>query len=288
MKTKNKLISIAIVIFSLISITSCDNNKINENLSDSINNGGQAYQNNICEDIQKDDVDINDNNEELEQETDEWLKKETEENKYNKINVVSVKELNGNYKKYMDNYVKVEGTIDYIDEKEIICEMILTDGSEFIEIEYYDTTDYFKGDYISIEGIVAGSDNSHTYNKKPILMTTIEATKIGNIDSSETTNQVDIASTDLTLEANLVEGFVFAKSDKEKLTYTQINSLDNYSLKVARNEIFARHGYAFKSLDLKKYFGERDWYESNADYKGQLNSIETYNVNLILKEESSR
>ncbi|WP_461206189.1 YARHG domain-containing protein [Clostridium sp. DL1XJH146] len=277
MKWKNEFISITIVIFCLISITSCGNTKKNnEAVNDAINIDAQNNKNNIDEDIENKEEIIEKNDEKLEKDTDDEFNKDAEKSKYNEINMVSVNELNSNAEKYMDKYVKLQGTIDYIDEKEIICEMIIKDGSQFIDVEYYDTTDYFKGDYITIEGIVA-SYASYTYNGKPALMTTIEATKIGNI-----------VSADVVVETNLVGGYIFEKSDKEKLTYTQINSLDNYSLKIARNEIFARHGYDFKSSDLKDYFAKKDWYKSNANYKGELNPTETYNVNLILKEENNR
>ncbi|WP_415225378.1 YARHG domain-containing protein [Psychromonas sp.] len=30
-------------------------------------------------------------------------------------------------------------------------------------------------------------------------------------------------------------------------------------LRLMRNEIFARHGFIFKSKDLKRYFSQRSW-----------------------------
>lgn len=46
--------------------------------------------------------------------------------------------------------------------------------------------------------------------------------------------------------------YIFADSDNKYLTEDEILRVDVKKLKIARNEIFARHGYIFKSEDLKK------------------------------------
>ena len=58
-------------------------------------------------------------------------------------------------------------------------------------------------------------------------------------------------------------------------------------LRLMRNEILARHGYTFKSKDLRDYFSSKWWYKpgtNNAAIK--LNVIEQTNVELIKSEEA--
>lgn len=59
-------------------------------------------------------------------------------------------------------------------------------------------------------------------------------------------------------------------------------------LRLMRNAIFARHGYIFKSDDLKEYFSEFDWYVPRyADVTDRLSSIEQKNITFIQKYEGN-
>ena len=58
-------------------------------------------------------------------------------------------------------------------------------------------------------------------------------------------------------------------------------------LRLMRNEILARHGYVFKTKDLRDYFSSKWWYKpgtNNAAIK--LNIIEQTNIELIKSEEA--
>ncbi len=58
-------------------------------------------------------------------------------------------------------------------------------------------------------------------------------------------------------------------------------------LRLMRNEILARHGYTFKSKDLRDYFSKKSWYKSGTDNAAvKLNIIEQTNVELIKSEEA--
>lgn len=62
--------------------------------------------------------------------------------------------------------------------------------------------------------------------------------------------------------------------------------LDQVTLRFARNEIFARHGYIFKSDELATYFSQYDWYfPKTRDVK--LSDIEQKNVEFIKTYEDS-
>lgn len=53
-----------------------------------------------------------------------------------------------------------------------------------------------------------------------------------------------------------------------------------------RNEIFARHGYIFKTDDMRQYFNSQNWYSPMYnEVSSSLSSIEKYNVEFIKKYE---
>lgn len=61
-----------------------------------------------------------------------------------------------------------------------------------------------------------------------------------------------------------------------------------WELKVMRNEIFARHGYKFKSEEMKSYFNKQKWYEPKYDdVTSQLTDIENANIKMIKQYEDN-
>ncbi|MEY8348414.1 YARHG domain-containing protein [Bacillus cereus] len=80
-------------------------------------------------------------------------------------------------------------------------------------------------------------------------------------------------------------GFFFPDSHIRKLTSAELNLLTKEQLRIARNEIYARHGHIFQTKDMQAYFLKQSWYRENPYYKGELNDIEAYNVELIKSKE---
>lgn len=80
-------------------------------------------------------------------------------------------------------------------------------------------------------------------------------------------------------------GFFFPDSHIRKLTSAELNALTKDQLRIARNEIYARHGHIFQTKDMQDYFLKQSWYRENPYYSGGLNDIETYNVELIKSKE---
>lgn len=78
--------------------------------------------------------------------------------------------------------------------------------------------------------------------------------------------------------------YIFPNSSKQLLTQADLFLLDSFTLKLAKNEIFARKGYIFKNEALKNYFSHMPWYQPDEAAKGtfeELNDIEKQNVKLI-------
>ncbi|PIQ26938.1 hypothetical protein COW36_17045 [bacterium (Candidatus Blackallbacteria) CG17_big_fil_post_rev_8_21_14_2_50_48_46] len=83
-------------------------------------------------------------------------------------------------------------------------------------------------------------------------------------------------------------GMAFNTS-KYRLTSEELISFTPWELVLTRNAIYARHGRIFQSKALNRYFLTWPWYHPTPKYHdGMLNSIELYNLNLILKYEKSK
>lgn len=85
--------------------------------------------------------------------------------------------------------------------------------------------------------------------------------------------------------------FVFPRSSVDYLTDADLRFLEAWDLKVARNEIYARHGRIFEDPDLRTYFNMCDWYRGTIrkeDFKDSwLNNVEKANIELIQKHEKA-
>ena len=79
---------------------------------------------------------------------------------------------------------------------------------------------------------------------------------------------------------------IFPQSSEELLTDADLADKDAGTLRLARNEIFARNGRFFNDPALKAHFEKFDWYQPTS-YDVELNDIETQNVALIRQYELS-
>ncbi|ONI46333.1 hypothetical protein AN642_03160 [Epulopiscium sp. SCG-B10WGA-EpuloA2] len=83
--------------------------------------------------------------------------------------------------------------------------------------------------------------------------------------------------------------YILPTSNIEYLTSEHITNLEPDSLRLARNEIFARHGYIFQSEELLSYFHTKSWYQpkiNGIDFDMNiLNPFEQYNIDLIKQFE---
>lgn len=86
------------------------------------------------------------------------------------------------------------------------------------------------------------------------------------------------------------EEYIFSDSDTRYLSEEEVRQLEAEKLAIARNEIFARHGYIFKDENFKEYFESTSWYEGiiEADQFNSdsiFNDFEKKNVELIKQIE---
>lgn len=85
---------------------------------------------------------------------------------------------------------------------------------------------------------------------------------------------------------------IFPEASTHKLTEGQLSLWNSEELKLMRNEIFARHGYVFKSKYLQDYFNSQEWYRNieklplNDDGSDLLTEIEKANITKIQEIEN--
>ena len=80
--------------------------------------------------------------------------------------------------------------------------------------------------------------------------------------------------------------YILSFSNSRKITRDDLVGLTDWQLKVARNEIYARHGRDFVHQDLSCYFDKLNWYKIDPEYgESKLSSLEISNAVFILNYE---
>lgn len=83
-----------------------------------------------------------------------------------------------------------------------------------------------------------------------------------------------------------VAAYILTESQTKLLTEADVESLTKEQLRIARNEIYARHGMPFGTDDLKRYFESQSWYAVNPNYHdGLLSELEHKNIYFISQKE---
>ncbi len=85
------------------------------------------------------------------------------------------------------------------------------------------------------------------------------------------------------------DGYILP-SDSRYLTDQDLEGMDLSQLQLARNEIFARHGYSFSDPKYQTYFRGKSWYYENPTVNDttyqNLNAYEQENIRLIQAREA--
>ncbi len=82
-----------------------------------------------------------------------------------------------------------------------------------------------------------------------------------------------------------VSEFILPESNIRYMTYHDLKGLDAANLRIAKNEIYARHGRTFQSEDLNQYFNSKSWYSGtiSPDHftEGVFNDFESGNIGIL-------
>lgn len=88
------------------------------------------------------------------------------------------------------------------------------------------------------------------------------------------------------------EDYLLPDSDKRMISKKELEGFDAEQCRIARNEIYARHGRKFKDQELQEYFDSCDWYEGTVEadkfQDSVLNDYEVANRDTIVKYEKEK
>lgn len=137
---------------------------------------------------------------------------------------------------------------------------------------------------IITEEIKPNSEEENTETESDIADETPEGQKIeteGTFSDKGSTEEIDYTNEDIEKDA-----FLFP-SDTVLITEEELEKLDDKTVELIKNEIYARHGYIFTNRALKKYFESFNWYEPSEEYSPNLlNPTEKANLKTIKKFQS--
>ncbi len=82
-----------------------------------------------------------------------------------------------------------------------------------------------------------------------------------------------------------VSEFILPESNLRYMTYNDLKGIDATNLRIAKNEIYARHGRMFQSEDLSQYFNSKSWYSGTVSPDSfsdrVFNDFESGNISMI-------
>ncbi len=85
------------------------------------------------------------------------------------------------------------------------------------------------------------------------------------------------------------DDYILPDSSDKRLEKNDIKGFSEEQCRIARNEIYARHGRKFKDEQLQEYFNNKSWYKGTTEpddfNEKELNKIELDNINLITDYE---
>ena len=128
------------------------------------------------------------------------------------------------------------------------------------------------------------------------------STSGGSTSKSTATNQnansksntgTNTSSTSSNTSSSSLASYILPEGNSRYYSSSELESMTDKELYLARNEIFARHGREFKNQDLRDYFGSMSWYvpkysSDEFDSMDLLNDYEKKNADTMLSIEQKR
>ncbi|MGL5436939.1 MAG: YARHG domain-containing protein [Lachnospiraceae bacterium] len=176
--------------------------------------------------------------------------------------------------------------------------LLMADGTvDTVVNVMYDNSldDVSEGDIVYMSGVLVGEyiDEYATF-PIPIMV----GSYIEKVDSDEVMYQsVDknppveeggFSIADTIIQPENTE-YILPYSNTQLLTNEDLSGLNQDELRIAKNEIYARHGRIFSSQDLQNYFDSKSWYSgtisADAFNENVLSQVEKDNVALIVSKQ---
>jgi hypothetical protein len=148
------------------------------------------------------------------------------------------------------------------------------DDYDNIEVEIGDAKFALKGENVLQRGLDA---QSKADSKDIKVQTKDSDTSTDSTDTDESTTDEDDYSTS--------DDYILPDSSSRIYSDDELSTLSSGELRIAKNEIYARHGRRFKDESLQSYFDSKSWYNGTIEPddfdEGVLNKYEKANIESI-------
>lgn len=145
---------------------------------------------------------------------------------------------------------------------------------------------------ILLGGCQSGADTDRNQTGETESLTAPErgettAAAAGSETVADTSDSVSDASE--SGETSSAADYILSASNSQYLLWEDVKELTPKELRIARNEIYARHGRRFNAQDLQEYFDSKSWYEGTIQPENfredLLNEYERENVRYLKEIE---
>lgn len=236
------------------------------------------------------------------------------------LNALDISKCQLDYKKYISeqkkkqkNKIKI-GTICGLSTVLIVLAMVIahknatefkinkfdyvlnTYDTQFIEMKNFNDDIEFKSNNedivtVSYDGEMTGLNEGKTsiivYDNNEGEEYKLNITVVDNYTDHE---DEDISNDDIDTPDD--DSMIFSNSDSVYLTESDLYGLTQWELRIARNEIYARHGCTFQDETLQDYFNNCSWYNPAnipaTEGNNLLNEVEKENAKFIKAYEKER
>ena len=194
---------------------------------------------------------------------------ENEEEEYKRqCQAVDYKEYFRNDQKYIGEKIKIEVLVDQVIDGD--CRGYDELGDEYYISDLRTEEDKFRimeGDWIIVYGEFAGVGQiTRAIGDYESDIFCIDGRYIDLYEEEDPAQIQPMAYDAAETEAEDIwaagqpDEYIFPDSDSRRLTEGELSVLSQDVLRIAKNEIYARHGRMFASEDLQLYFGSKSWY----------------------------
>ncbi len=160
-------------------------------------------------------------------------------------------------------------------------------AGQYYYIFYDGTLDaVFEDDWIAAYGLALGSTTFENTDGGETWTIPMAGSYVENLDETGVAQaEAETAPAMPETESPAVSEYVLPGSDQRNLTAEEISGLSADQLRLAINEIYARHGRKFTSEDLQQYFNSKSWYSGTVEpdqfSESVLNQFEKDNLALL-------
>lgn len=212
---------------------------------------------------------------------------------HNVVDLIYKAQINNSYSNKKDSYNKVNEVYWYASFNDVLLD---SNGNVKSDLTKYRTPDR----RITIDsGVDAGwwSTKTWYYYGYSTIDEVYKDLVLQNIDRFNHEDNIDESVETATLEASDSLGindgdYMIKDSDSRIISKDDLEGFTAKECKIARNEIYARHGRKFQDEELQEYFNSRAWYngtiEANNFSETMLNDIEIANKDIIVEFEKEK